>query len=49
MLTRVIARRDMNVAVSESTQVWMMLAWIGGDAEQQEKHAATILGTGVVP
>ncbi|MGQ4376000.1 acyl-CoA dehydrogenase family protein [Streptomyces sp. SAS_267] len=49
MLTRVIARRDMNVAVSESTQVWMMLAWIGGNAEQQEKHAATVLGEGVVP
>lgn len=49
MLTRVIARRDMNVAVSESTQVWMMLAWIGGDAEQQAKHAATVLHGGVVP
>lgn len=49
MLTRVIARRDMNVAVSESTQVWMMLAWIGGDAEQQAKHAATMLRGGVVP
>ncbi len=49
MLTRVIARRDMNVAVSESTQVWMMLAWIGGDAEQQAKYAATVLRGGVVP
>lgn len=49
MLTRVIARRDMNVAVSESTQVWMMLAWIGGTAEQQAKHAATVLHGGVVP
>ncbi|MFG2375586.1 acyl-CoA dehydrogenase family protein [Streptomyces sp. NPDC048504] len=49
MLTRVIARRDMNVAVSESTQVWMMLAWIGGDAEQQDKYAATVLRGGVVP
>lgn len=49
MLTRVIARRDMNVAVSESTQVWMMLAWIGGDAEQQAKYAATMLRGGVVP
>jgi alkylation response protein AidB-like acyl-CoA dehydrogenase len=49
MLTRVIARRDMNVAVSESTQVWMMLAWIGGDAEQQAKWAATVLHGGVVP
>ncbi|MHC3424446.1 acyl-CoA dehydrogenase [Streptomyces sp. DT18] len=49
MLTRVIARRDMNVAVSESTQVWMMLAWIGGDAAQQERFAATMLRGGVVP
>ncbi|MER5470362.1 acyl-CoA dehydrogenase family protein [Streptomyces sp. NPDC002685] len=49
MLTRVIARRDMNVAVSESTQVWMMLAWIGGDAEQQAKYAATVLHGGVIP
>lgn len=49
MLTRVIARRDMNVAVSESTQVWMMLAWIGGDAEQQAKYAATMLRGGGVP
>ncbi|MFE2532710.1 acyl-CoA dehydrogenase family protein [Streptomyces sp. NPDC059371] len=49
MLTRVIARRDMNVAVSESTQVWMMLAWVGGNAEQQEKHAATVLAGGVIP
>jgi alkylation response protein AidB-like acyl-CoA dehydrogenase len=49
MLTRVIARRDMDVAVSESTQVWMMLAWIGGDAEQQAKCAATVLRGGVIP
>ncbi|MGW0820130.1 acyl-CoA dehydrogenase family protein [Streptomyces sp. NPDC002845] len=49
MLTRAIARRDMNVAVSESTQVWMTLAWIGGDAEQQAKWAATVLRGGVIP
>ncbi|MEB8343392.1 acyl-CoA dehydrogenase family protein [Streptomyces endophyticus] len=48
-LTRVIARRDMNVAVSESTQVWMMLVWIGGDAEQRAKYAATMVRGGVVP
>ncbi|MGW2239966.1 acyl-CoA dehydrogenase [Streptomyces sp. NPDC001759] len=35
--------------MSESTQVWMMLAWIGGTAEQQAKHAATVLHGGVVP
>lgn len=49
MLNRVIARRDMNVAVSESTQIWNLLAWIGGDTEQQAKHAATVLRGGVVP
>lgn len=49
MLSRVIARRDMNVAVSESTQVWMMLAWIGGNPEQQAACAATVLRGGVVP
>jgi alkylation response protein AidB-like acyl-CoA dehydrogenase len=49
MLSRVIARRDMNVAVSESTQLWMMLAWIGGDADQRAEHAATVLRGGVIP
>lgn len=49
MLNRVIARRDMNVAVSESTQIWNLLAWIGGDTEQQARHAATVLRGGVVP
>jgi alkylation response protein AidB-like acyl-CoA dehydrogenase len=49
MLSRVVARRDMNVAVSESTQLWMMLAWIGGDEEQQAGHAATVLRGGVIP
>ncbi|MFJ8538322.1 acyl-CoA dehydrogenase family protein [Streptomyces sp. NPDC093591] len=48
-LTRVIARRDMNVAVSESTQVWMMLAWIGGDAEQRAHWSDTVLRGGVIP
>jgi alkylation response protein AidB-like acyl-CoA dehydrogenase len=49
MLSRVVARRDMNVAVSESTQLWMMLAWIGGDDAQQAAHAATMLRGGVIP
>lgn len=49
MLTRVIARRDMNVAVSQSTQVWMMLAWIAGDAEQQATWAEAMLGGEVIP
>jgi alkylation response protein AidB-like acyl-CoA dehydrogenase len=49
MLARAVARRDMNVAVSESTQLWMMLAWIGGSPEQQEKNAAAVLRGGVIP
>jgi alkylation response protein AidB-like acyl-CoA dehydrogenase len=49
MASRAIARRDMNVAVSESTQLWMMLAWIGGDSAQQAEHAATMLRGGVIP
>lgn len=49
MLSRVVARRDMTVAVSESTQMWMMLVWIGGDAAQQARSAATVLRGGVVP
>lgn len=49
MLTRVIARRDMNVAVSQSTQVWMMLAWIAGTEEQQTRWAKAMLDGGVIP
>ena len=49
MLARVIARRDMTVAVSESTQLWMMLVWIGGDRDQQARAAETVLRGGVVP
>jgi alkylation response protein AidB-like acyl-CoA dehydrogenase len=49
MLSRVTARRDMNVAVSESTQLWMMLMWIGGNAEQREKIVAPLLRGEVVP
>jgi alkylation response protein AidB-like acyl-CoA dehydrogenase len=48
-LARATARRDMNVAVSESTQLWMMLAWVGGDSEQQAAFARTALRGGVVP
>lgn len=49
MLSRIIARRDMTVAVSESTQLWMMLVWIGGDADQQSRSAETVLRGGVIP
>jgi alkylation response protein AidB-like acyl-CoA dehydrogenase len=49
MLTRVVARRDMNVMISESTQLWMMLVWIAGDADQQASSAATVLRGQAVP
>ncbi|AZM62124.1 MULTISPECIES: acyl-CoA dehydrogenase family protein [unclassified Streptomyces] len=49
MTTRALARRDMNLAVSESTQVWSMLMWIAGDDEQQRRLAEAMLGGDVVP
>jgi alkylation response protein AidB-like acyl-CoA dehydrogenase len=49
MLTSAIARRDMNVAISESTQAFTMLTWIAGNARQQAEHATTMLRGGVVP
>jgi alkylation response protein AidB-like acyl-CoA dehydrogenase len=48
-IARAVARRDMNVAVSESTQLWMMLAWIAGDASQQADCAEAMLRGGVIP
>jgi alkylation response protein AidB-like acyl-CoA dehydrogenase len=49
MLTRILARRDMNVAVSESTQIWALLVWIGGDAAQREQLARAMLADKVIP
>lgn len=49
MMSRVLARRDMNMAVSESTQLWMMLAWIGGSPDQQKRYAKEFLKGGVIP
>jgi alkylation response protein AidB-like acyl-CoA dehydrogenase len=49
LLTRGIARRDMNVIISESTQLWMMLVWIAGDEDQQATSAAAVLRGGVIP
>lgn len=48
-LARVLARRNMSVAVSYSTMVWTMLAWIGGTKEQQAKIANSILKSGDFP
>ena len=49
MYFRVLARRDMNVAVSEATQIWMMLMWIGGDAEQRHRISGPVLRGEVIP
>ncbi|RKN40523.1 peptide synthetase [Streptomyces hoynatensis] len=48
-LSRVVARRNMSVAVSESTQLWMMLVWIGGDAAQRARALPPLLRGEVVP
>ncbi|WP_246573289.1 acyl-CoA dehydrogenase family protein [Kineosporia corallincola] len=49
MLTRAVSRRDMNVMIAESTQLWTMLPWIAGDPAQQERYAAQVLAGGVIP
>lgn len=48
-LGRVLARRNMSVAVSYSTMLWMTLAWLGGDGIQQERIAQAILRDGEFP
>jgi len=48
-MARVLARRDMNVAVSYSTMVWTMLAWIGGDPAQKQRVADLVLRAGTFP
>lgn len=42
-LGRVLARRDMTVAVTYCTLLWSVLAWIGGDGRQRERIAQAIL------
>jgi alkylation response protein AidB-like acyl-CoA dehydrogenase len=46
---RVVARRNMSVAVSYSTMVWTMLAWLGGNPVQQRKIAGALLNDGEFP
>ena len=46
---RVLARRNMSVAISYSTMVWTMLAWIGGDAAQRRRLALAVLRDGEFP
>ncbi len=48
-LGRVLARRDMSVAVSYSTMLWTVLAWIGGSKAQQRRVADWVLGAGEFP
>ena len=49
MLTRLLARRDMNVALSLSVQLWMMFMWIGGDAAQCKRVAPAVIRGEVIP
>lgn len=48
-LGRVLARRNMSVAVSYSTMVWTMLAWIDGNKTQQKRIADWVLHSGEFP
>ena len=48
-LGRVLARRNMSVVVSYSTMLWAMLAWVGGDPNQQQTIARAILRNGEFP
>lgn len=47
--SRVLARRDMTVAVTYCTMLWSVLAWIGGSAEQKRMVAGWILDRGHFP
>ncbi|MGK5680159.1 acyl-CoA dehydrogenase family protein [Actinoplanes sp. URMC 104] len=49
MLARVLARRDMAVAVSESTQLWALPVWIAGDDAQKSALADAMVAGEVVP
>lgn len=48
-LGRVLARRNMSVAVSYSTMLWTMLAWIGGNEEQKQRIAKWVMRSGEFP
>lgn len=48
-LGRVLARRNMSAAVSYSTMLWTMLAWIGGHSDQKQKIARWVLNNGEFP
>lgn len=42
-LARVLAERDLSVAVTVSAAVWSTLLWIAGDESAQQRHAASLL------
>lgn len=46
---RTLARRNMSTAVSYSTMLWSVLAWIGGDAAQQRRVADWVQHYGLFP
>src|SRR5690606_5923172 len=48
-LGRVLARRNMTLAVSYSTMLWSMLGWIGGSSSQQQKIAHWVMKQGLFP
>ncbi|WP_062063880.1 acyl-CoA dehydrogenase [Cellvibrio sp. OA-2007] len=48
-LGRVLARRNMTLAVSYSTMLWSMLGWIGGSSSQQHKIAHWVMKQGLFP
>lgn len=48
-LGRVLARRNMSVAVSYSTMLWTVLAWIGGTSAQQQRIAEWVMQAGEFP
>lgn len=48
-LGRVLARRNMTLAVSYSTMLWSMLGWIGGSLSQQQKVAHWVMKQGLFP
>lgn len=48
-LGRVLARRNMSLAVSYSTMLWSMLGWIGGTPSQQQRVAHWVMKQGMFP
>ena len=46
---RVLARRDMTVAVSYCTMLWSVLAWIGGSETQKKQVAHWVAQAGYFP